>query len=79
MKNTNYQRTIMLYGKEVKLWSKQEDIELIELRRAGAEIEEVAEQLNRTQNAISKRLNNRHFYKTYTDTYKKGYRNFLDL
>ena len=79
MKNANYQRSITLYGKKVKLWSKQEDIELIELRRAGAEIEEVAEQLNRTQNAISKRLNNRHFYKTYTDTYKKGYRNFLDL
>ena len=79
MKNTNYQRTIKLYGKEVKLWSKQEDLELIELRRAGAEIEEVAEQLKRTPRAIYKRLNNRHFYKTYTDTYKKGYRNFLDL
>ena len=79
MKNTNYQRTIKLYGREVKLWSKQEDLELIELRKAGAEIEEVAEQLNRTPKAINKRLNNRHFYKTYTDTYKKGYRNFLDL
>ncbi len=79
MKNTNYQRTIKLYGKEVKLWSKQEDLELIELRRAGAEKKQVAKQLNRTESAINKRLNNRHFYKTYTDTYKKGYRNFLDL
>ena len=57
MKNTNYQRTIKLYGREVKLWSKQEDLELIELRKAGAEIEEVAEQLNRTPKAINKRLN----------------------
>lgn len=79
MKNTNYQRTIKLYGREVKLWSKQEDLELIELRKAGAEIEEVAEQLNRTPKAINKRLNNRHFYKTYTDKYNKGYSSFLDL
>ncbi len=79
MKNTNYQRTIKLYGREVKLWSKQEDLELIELRKAGAEIEEVAEQLNRTPKAINKRLNNRHFYKTYTDKYNKCYSSVLDL
>ena len=79
MKNTNYKRTFTYYGKEVTLWSKKEDLELIELRRAGAEIDEVAEQLERTPKAIKNRVNNRHFYKTYTDTYKKGYNNFLDL
>ena len=79
MKNTNYKRTITYYGKEVMLWSKKEDLELIELKREGANIHEIAEQLERTPDAIKKRINNRYFYRTYTDTYKKGYRNFLDL
>ena len=33
MKNTNYKRTITYYGKEVMLWSKKEDLELIELKK----------------------------------------------
>ena len=58
MNNTNQKRTITLYGKTVKLWSKEEDTELIELKKKGKDIYYISENLGRTTNAIKKRINN---------------------
>ena len=77
--NNNQKRTITLYGKKVKLWSKEEDTELIELKKKGMDIYDISEHLERSCNAIKKRINNRHFYKTYKNTNKNDYRGFLDL
>jgi 23S rRNA maturation mini-RNase III len=79
MNNTNQKRTITLYGKKVKLWSKEKDTELIELKKEGKDIYYISDHLGRTTNAIKKRINNRHFYKTYKNTNKNDYRGFLDL